>query len=197
MPHVYSARSLIPAKFSGIKVQLLNSKKQSQILPKDTELVEVRAAEIVEEVVNVEENSRKSLSPLERGAVDKTMAKLPKVMTEELRRKVQDLLVKYRSTISAGDHGIRRSDLADYRLDTGESRPIHQPLRRHPFQHLHWIDRGRGASPWASNVVLVKKEDGTLRFCIDYPRLNSVTKQDSYPLPLIDNWLNALSGSSW
>jgi len=42
-----------------------------------------------------------------------------------------------------------------------------------------------------------KKTDGTLRFCIDYRRLNSVTRQDSYPLPLIDNCLNVLSGSSW
>jgi len=53
------------------------------------------------------------------------------------------------------------------------------------------------ASPWASNVGLVKKKDGTLRFCIDYRRLNSVTKQDSNPLPLIDNCLHALYGSSW
>jgi len=52
------------------------------------------------------------------------------------------------------------------------------------------------ASPWASNIVLVKKKDGTLRFRVDYRRLNAVTKQDSYPLPLIDNCLNALSGSS-
>jgi len=43
----------------------------------------------------------------------------------------------------------------------------------------------------------VKKKDGSLRFCVDYRRLNSVTYRDSYPLPLIDNCLNALSGSSW
>jgi len=53
------------------------------------------------------------------------------------------------------------------------------------------------ASPWASNVVLVKKKDGHLRFCVDYRRLNAITYKDSYPLPLIDNCLNALSGSSW
>jgi len=53
------------------------------------------------------------------------------------------------------------------------------------------------ASPWASNVVLVKKKDGSLRFCVDYRRLNLVTYKDSYRLPLIDNCLNALSGSSW
>jgi len=43
----------------------------------------------------------------------------------------------------------------------------------------------------------VKKKDGTLRFCVDYRRLNAVTYKDSYPLPLIDNCLNALSGSAW
>jgi len=53
------------------------------------------------------------------------------------------------------------------------------------------------ASPWASNVVLVTKKDGSLRFCVDYRRLNSITYKDSYPLPLIDNCLNALAGSSW
>jgi len=53
------------------------------------------------------------------------------------------------------------------------------------------------ASPWASNVVLVKKKDGTLRFCVDYRKLNSVSYKGSYLLPLIDNCLNALSGSSW
>ena len=46
-------------------------------------------------------------------------------------------------------------------------------------------------------MVLVKKKDGSVRFCVDYQRLNSITYKDSYPLPLIDNCLNALSGSSW
>jgi len=96
----------------------------------------------------------------------------------------------------------------EHHIDTGNSRPIRQPLRRHPFQYLEWIYQEvaemqkhgivePAASAWAINIVLVKKKDGTLRFCVDYRRLNSVTKQDSYPLPLIDNCLNALSGSSW
>jgi len=206
--HVYTARSFIPAKFTGIKVPVLNTEKRSQVIAKDTDLGEVQVVEVIDEVKNVEENPTKSLSPLEKDAIDKILEKMPEDMTEEQRQKVQDLLVKYRNFISTGDHDIGRTDLVEYRIDTGDSRPIRQPLRRYHFQHLDWIDKEveemkkhgivePAASPWASNVVLVKKKDGTLRFCIDCRRLNSVTKQDSYPLLLIDNCLNALSGSSW
>jgi hypothetical protein len=48
--------------------------------------------------------------------------------------------------------------------------------------------------PWASPVALVK--DSSLRFCIDYRKLNYLTRKDSFPLPRIDT-LQALKGSSW
>ncbi|KAK8771557.1 hypothetical protein V5799_025197 [Amblyomma americanum] len=47
-------------------------------------------------------------------------------------------------------------------------------------------------SPWASPVVLVKKKDNTLRFCVDYRKLNNVTKKDVYPLPRIDDAIDRL-----
>lgn len=51
-------------------------------------------------------------------------------------------------------------------------------------------------SPWSSPPLLVGKKDGDLRFCVDYRRLNSVTEKDSYPLPRIDETLEALSGAT-
>ena len=50
-------------------------------------------------------------------------------------------------------------------------------------------------SPWASPVVMVRKKDCTLRFCIDFRKLNDVTIKDAHPLPRIDDTLEALKGA--
>ena len=52
-------------------------------------------------------------------------------------------------------------------------------------------------SEWASNIVLVTKKDGSIRFCVDYRKLNSLTEKDAYPLPRIETCLDTLSGSAW
>jgi hypothetical protein len=51
-------------------------------------------------------------------------------------------------------------------------------------------------SPWASPVVLVKKKDGKQRFCIDFRKLIAVTTRDVYPIPRVEDCLNALGGNS-
>ena len=50
-------------------------------------------------------------------------------------------------------------------------------------------------SPWASAVVLVRKKDGGLRFCIDLRKLNEQTIKDAYSLPQIDKTLDRFQGS--
>ena len=49
-------------------------------------------------------------------------------------------------------------------------------------------------SPWASLVVMVRKKDGSLRFCVDFRQLNAATVKDAHPLPRIDDLLDALPG---
>ena len=52
-------------------------------------------------------------------------------------------------------------------------------------------------SPWASPVVMVKKKDNTMRFCVDFRKVNDATIKDAHPLPGIDDTLESLHGAKY
>ena len=52
-------------------------------------------------------------------------------------------------------------------------------------------------SEWAAPIVLVKKKDGTLRFCVDYRKLNSRSQSDAYPMPRIDELIDQLGQAKY
>ena len=129
-------------------------------------------------------------------------------LTDEQNERVHRLLEDNREVFSTSEFDLGRTDLVRHKIDTGSNRPFKQQLRRHPMAYLPVIDEHvdkmlannvcePSNSPWASNVVLVKKSDGTLRFCIDYRQLNSLTVKDSYPLPRIDTCFDALGDAKY
>ena len=134
------------------------------------------------------------------------MSKLPEDMTSTQRQEVQQLIQAYEDIFSRGPYDMGHTSLVEHSIDTGSHRPFRQGLRRHPVAHLAMINdqvnemlRNNlvepAASPWASNVVLVRKKDGSMRLCVDYRALNAATYKDSYPLPHIDTCLGSMDGA--
>lgn len=96
-------------------------------------------------------------------------------------------------------------DSVDHKIDLKEENTIgHAPLYRQSTEELLAVkqylmdnlDKGfivPSNSPFASPVLFVKKQDGSLRFCVDYRKLNALTIKDQHPLPLIDETLARIS----
>ncbi|GFX43624.1 retrovirus-related Pol polyprotein from transposon 412 [Trichonephila clavipes] len=121
---------------------------------------------------------------------------------------IASTLVDLSEKLSRNSSDIGHTTVTQHRIDTADHPPIKQHPRRLPFAKQEEVGTllremqkndiiEPSSSPWASPIVLVRKKDGSTRFCVDYRKLNDVTKKDSYPLPRIDDTLDTLSGHKW
>lgn len=127
------------------------------------------------------------------------------VTLEEHREIIARFLSEFSDVFALDTRDAGRTHMAECHVETGDARPIKQRayrLSQMENEHIakevqELLDKGfirPSNSPWASPVVLAPKADGSLRFCIDYRKLNALAteKEPAYPLPRIEEVLDHL-----
>ena len=121
---------------------------------------------------------------------------------------VQKMIKKKAKAFAASDGPPSQAINVQHQINTGNAKPTHVPRYRTAFSERQIISDNvkkmldkkiisPSRSPWAAPVVLVSKKDGSVRFCVDYRRLNAVTIKDAYSLPRIDDSLASLNGNKY
>lgn len=127
-------------------------------------------------------------------------------LSDQQKEAVWSLLREYDHLFAKDNFELGSTNVVEHEINVGNAKPIKKPLRRLPYHSADTVDEHvqemlrdgiiePSSSPWAAGVVLVRKKDGSTRFCVDYRKLNKVTIQDAYPLPRIDESLDSLSGN--
>ena len=118
----------------------------------------------------------------------------PQELTEPQWLQLQQLLAKH-SKVLDKEPGLTK--LVDFDIDTGDAEPIYQrpyntpiALRKRVDLEIDWLlERGfirPSSSPWASPMVTVKKADGSARLCVDFRKVNGLTRQTPFYMPRLE-----------
>ena len=129
-------------------------------------------------------------------------------LTESESEKFKEVLLDYKDTFfnPAGEPG--RTTLGMHSIKLKDDTPVKEPPRRVPLYKRQVIDDEikkledkrlieKSNSPWSSGLVLVQKKDLSWRLCVDYRKLNEKTIKDAYPIPRIEDNIDALCGANW
>ena len=124
------------------------------------------------------------------------------------KREAERIFQKYADVFTREGEELGLTTTMHHRIHTEDAVPVNQRHRRIPpnqfeevKEHLQeLLKKGvirPSQSDYASPIVLVRKKSGALRMCVDYRQLNAKTRKDAYPLPRIDESLDALGGAQF
>ena len=207
--------SLIEPTTDGVaSLFMVNSTGFTQTVDQDTEVGFAHCIEITKPTSeNADESNLASVFVISAEKSEERIQKLWDILDnpnlpEPESEGLKDLLSSHHQTFSLEEGERGQTDLVEMVINTEGVDPIKQHPRRVPFSVRREVARqvdkmlqegviSPSESPWSSPVVMVRKKDGTHRFCVDYRKLNSVTKRDQFPLPHIDDLLDQLGKAKY
>ena len=121
---------------------------------------------------------------------------------------IRKLVSENPDLFASKDSDLGHTSTVKMHLNTGNHPPIKLKPYRTQLNNRKVIDQAidemmeakiiqRSKSPWSFPVVIVDKKDGSKRFCVDFRKLNQITKPISYPLPIIDDILALLGKAKY
>ena len=188
---------------NSVPMRLINTQDQTVILAKNTQVAMYVPVEIVPEVqLRVNSTEQKNWDPTESFSQD------VQELSSEEKDQFYSLVKSYEDCFMTGRKPLGRTSVVKHHIHTGNSAPVKQRPRREPLGMKNVVKEELdkmtkqgviepSSSAWTSPIVLVKKKDGSIRFCVDYRKLNSITTKDAYPLPRIEDNLDALKGAKF
>ncbi len=195
-----------------IPVMVLNPNMEPVSIREGTHLgklmdAHIEVARVTDEVVTSLESSRGRVIEEVPKHLEKLVEESSDLLHPDEKAQLADTLVEFQDVFANDDEDLGCFKGVQHKIPTGDSKAIRQPSRRTPlgFQaeeedHLRKLLKNGTVVPstseWASPVVLVRKKDGGLRWCVDYRKINDVTRKDAFPLPRVEDCLDTLSGAS-
>ena len=202
------ARSLHSCE-GAIAVSIINLQENHVTLPKDTFL----GVLLLTESQTVRQLNESQSKPKSFDHIEELCSRARKCMSsyevpEEQQKKFVDLMFEYSDVFASHDLDLGNFTAIEHSINTGSAEPQVTKMRRCP---VHFVDEEQkhlndmlkaeviqpSSSAWAAAPVLIRKRDGSLRWCIDYRKVNAVTAKDTFPLPFLSECLDSLDGNNW
>ena len=126
-------------------------------------------------------------------------------LTDQQAKDLQSLLQGFSETLGP-DPGC--TSIAEHSIEMENAQPVRLPPYCLPHAYRDTIDQELqdveeagitepSSSAWASPLLLVEKKDGTIRLCVDYRKLSSVSRRDAYPMLRIDDLIDDIGGAKF
>ena len=201
-------------KYQRVPVRLYNiSATRVEIAPKSNlcELQEVkvlRQADLGGEAEHTAQTYQQNVNADKRKDLPEGINLTECNLSEEQRDKLKEFLSRWNHIFSKGVTDLGKCDLVKHQIKLNDNEPFKEPHRRIPpalfkevREHLAEMLQAGAIRPsqssYSSNVVIVRKKDGSIRFCVDFRKLKRKTIKDAYAIPRVEDTLHLLAGAKY